>query len=288
MGGPGKTVLITGATRGIGWEFAALFAARGYNLFLTGRDESRLQQFRKEHGSGLGITTLAADLSAPGGVVAVLDGARKSRAPIDILVNNAGLGDRHAFADSDLEKQRAMLQVNISSLVSLTHGLLPDMVARKTGRILNVASTAAFLPGPYMSIYYASKAFVLSFSHALSVELRGSGVSVSVLCPGATKTDFEKTAGTGGSRLVRSGTMEARAVAEAGVRGRFAAGEPLCRASGTRLSQLPLILPHAAFLRAWPASSILTHSRSSQHAAFACRASGLMLIDILVIHSTLR
>ncbi|MGA2478059.1 MAG: SDR family oxidoreductase [Spirochaetia bacterium] len=243
MGGPGKTVLITGATRGIGWEFAKLFAARGYNLFLTGRDESKLLQFRKEHGSDLGITTLAADLSAPSGVVAVLDAVRKSRAPIDILVNNAGLGDRHAFADSDLEKQRAMLQVNISSLVGLTHGLLPDMVARKTGRILNVASTAAFLPGPYMSIYYASKAFVLSFSHALSVELRGSGVSVSVLCPGATKTDFEKTAGTGGSRLVRSGTMEARAVAEAGVRGLLAGRRTIVPGFGNKVVA---IAPHLA------------------------------------------
>jgi uncharacterized protein len=222
MSGPGKTVLITGATRGIGWEFAEVFAARGYSLFLTGRDKARLQQFKKEHGSSLSITTVAADLSVAAGAAAVLDAVHESRAVIDILVNNAGLGDRHAFADSDLERQRAMLQVNISSLVELTHGLLPDMVARRSGRILNIASTAAFLPGPYMAIYYASKAFVLSFSHALAGELRGSGVSVSVLCPGATKTDFDRTAGTTGSRLVRVGAMEARAVAEAGVRGLLA------------------------------------------------------------------
>ena len=115
-----------------------------------------------------------------------------------------------------------MIQVNISSLVSLTHGLLPEMVSRKSGRILNVASTAGFVPGPFMSIYYASKAFVISFSYALPGELRGSGVSVSVLCPGATRTDFDKTAGTSRSRLTASGMMEARAVAEAGVRGLLA------------------------------------------------------------------
>jgi uncharacterized protein len=246
MGGPGKTVLITGATRGIGWEFAEIFAARGYNLFLTGRDEARLQQFRKEHGGGLGIATAAADLSVPGGLIAVLDAVRKNRAPIDILVNNAGLGDRHPFADSDLEKQRAMLQVNISSLVGLTHALLPEMVGRKSGRILNVASTAAFFPGPWMSIYYASKAFVLSFSHALAVELRGSGVSVSVLCPGATKTDFERTAGTSGSRLVRAGSMEARAVAEAGVRGLLAGRRTIVPGFGNKVVA---IAPHLASRR---------------------------------------
>lgn len=222
MSSPARTVLITGATRGIGWEFAEIFAARGYNLFLTGRDEARLRQFAREHGSGVGITTTVADLSVPNGVDAVFDALRRSSVTVDILINNAGLGDRRAFAESDLEKQRAMLQVNIASLVSLTHGLLPGMVSRKSGRILNLASTAGFVPGPYMAIYYASKAFVISFSYALAGELRGSGVSVSVLCPGATRTDFDRVAGTSGSRLVSTGMMEARPVAEAGVRGMLA------------------------------------------------------------------
>jgi uncharacterized protein len=214
-------VLITGATRGLGWEFADILAARGFGLFLTGRDGARLRRFKDEH-PGAEVTTAVADLSEPGGAEALLEAARADGRPIDHLVNNAGFGDRLAFADCDLAKQRAMIQVNIDSLVALTHGLLPAMLERGSGAILNVASTAAFVPGPFMSIYYASKAFVLSFSMALAEELRGSGVTVSALCPGPTETDFDVTAGTTGSRLVRSGQMEARVVAEAGVRGMLA------------------------------------------------------------------
>ncbi len=216
----GKTVLITGATRGLGWEFARIFAEMGCRLFLTGRDEARLQQFQKEHGA-TSVTTAAADLSVSGGAAALLEAVKKSGAAVDMLVNNAGFGDRAAFIDTDMKKHRAMLEVNIASLVGLTHGLLPGMVSRKYGRILNVASTAGFVAGPFMSIYYASKAFVISFSYALAFELRNTGVSVSVLCPGATRTDFDKTAGTSRARLVRS-VMEAQPVAEAGVRGLLA------------------------------------------------------------------
>jgi short-subunit dehydrogenase len=219
MNGSGKTALITGATRGIGWEFAEILAARGFNLFLTGRDEGKLLQFRQKHDKSISITSVVADLSVPGGVARVLAAIKESGATIDVLVNNAGLGDRRAFAESSLEKQQAMIQVNIAALVSLTHGLLPGMVSRRSGRILNVASTAGFVPGPSMATYYATKAFVISFSYAIAFELHGSGVSVSVLCPGATQTDFDKTAGTSKSRLVRSGMMTPNLVAEAGVRG---------------------------------------------------------------------
>jgi uncharacterized protein len=212
------TALVTGATRGLGWEFADILARRGFALFLTGRDGARLRQFQDAH-PGAEVTTAVADLSEPGGAAALLEAVRASGRPIDHLINNAGFGDRRAFAECDLAKQRAMIQVNIDSLVSLTHGLLPAMLELGSGRILNVASTAGFVPGPFMSIYYATKAFVLSFSMALAEELRGSGVSVSVLCPGSTDTDFDVTAGTSGSRLVRSGQMGARVVAEAGVRG---------------------------------------------------------------------
>ena len=219
MNGNRRTALITGATRGLGWEFAEILAARGYDLVLTGRDEARLLELKQRHGTARSVVTVVADLSAPGGVAAVLAAVRKSGIETDVLVNNAGLGDRRAFAESELAKQEAMVQVNIASLVSLNHGLLPGMVARKSGHVLNVASTAGFVPGPNMAIYYATKAFVISFSYAIAFELRGSGVSVSVLCPGATRTDFDKTAGTDKSRLVRSGVMEAHVVAEAGVRG---------------------------------------------------------------------
>ena len=135
-------------SREAGWEFAEISAARGFSLFLTGRDESRLQLFKKEHEEAVTITTAVADLSAPNGVEEVLDAIKRGGASIDILVNYAGLGDRRAFVEAELDKQRAMIPVNITALVSLTHGLLPAMVGRRAGRILNVASTAGFFPVP--------------------------------------------------------------------------------------------------------------------------------------------
>jgi hypothetical protein len=222
MGKAMQTVLVTGATRGIGWELAELFAARGYNLVVTGRDADRLHQLKVKHSGSISVETIVADLSSPSGVTVVIDKVKRAGISIDILVNNAGFGDHGVFAEADLGKQLAMIQVNIASLVSLTRAILPDMLRRKSGRILNVASTAAFVPGPLMSIYYATKAFVLSFSQAVAFEVRDSGVTVSALCPGATRTDFDATAGTSGIRLVKSGIMEARVVAEAGIRGLMA------------------------------------------------------------------
>lgn len=217
MDTPGRTVMITGATRGLGWEFADIFAGLGYELFLTGRDEARLEQFRREHGDTR-MDTAAADLSAPGGVEALLESLRRSGRTVEILVNNAGFGDRRAFSESDAGRQAAMIQVNIASLVGLTRALLPGMLERGTGRILNVGSNAGFVAGPLMAVYYASKAFVLSFSYALAEELRGSGVTVTVLCPGSTDTDFDKTASARSGRAARTDLMDARRVAEAGVR----------------------------------------------------------------------
>ena len=131
MNGSRKTALITGATRGLGWEFAEILAARGYDLVLTGRDEAQLLDFKRKH-EKQAVTTVVADLSVPGGAAAVLAAVKKSGATIEVLVNNAGFGDRQAFAESDLAKQEAMVQVNVASLVSLTHGLLPGMVRRKS------------------------------------------------------------------------------------------------------------------------------------------------------------
>ncbi len=218
MGSKG-TALVTGATSGIGWELAILLAEQGYDLVVTGRDETRLRKLEGEVSGNVRVSRVAADLSQEGGVDTVAAAVRASAVVPEVLVNNAGLGDRGPFVAADLERQRAIMDVNMVSLVRLTRELLPAMVQRGRGRILNVASTAAFLPGPLMSIYYASKAFVLSFSYALSLELRGSGVSVSVLCPGATRTEFAARAGTQAARLHRMGVMEARAVAQAAVRG---------------------------------------------------------------------
>ena len=213
------TALVTGATNGIGWELAILLAEHGYDLLATGRDHARLRKLESELRGRASVKGLAADLSQEEGVETVIAAVRASGAVPEILVNNAGLGDRGPFVEADLERQRAIMDVNVVSLVRLTRELLPSMVQRGSGRILNVASTAAFLPGPLMSIYYASKAFVLSFSYALSLELRGSGVSVSILCPGPTRTEFAARAGTETARLHRVGVMEARAVAQAAVRG---------------------------------------------------------------------
>ncbi len=250
MDTPGKTVMITGATRGLGWEFADIFARRGYGLFLTGRDEARLLRFKEEH-PGTRIDTAVADLSDPRGVEALLESLRASGRTVDILVNNAGFGDRRAFAESDPGRQSATIQVNIASLVGLTRALLPGMVERGSGRILNVASNAGFVAGPLMAVYYASKAFVLSFSYALAEELRGSGVSVTVLCPGSTDTDFDKTASSRAGRAARTDLMDARPVAKAAVRA-LLAGRRMSAPGFSSKSVLVLsrLAPRAALARA--------------------------------------
>lgn len=188
-----KWALITGASTGIGREFAKLFAADGWNLALTARDKARLDFLASELQSRHHISTqvLPADLSVPG-VPAEIFGRLRS-APISALVNNAGFGRQGPFAQ--LDSHTALMQVNMVALVELTHLFLKPMLERREGRILNVASVAAFQPGPFLTLYYASKAFVYSFSCGLAEELRGSGVTVTVLCPGATRTEFHARAG---------------------------------------------------------------------------------------------
>jgi short-subunit dehydrogenase len=150
---------------------------------------------------------------------AIADTCERSGRDIEILVNNAGFAMRGPFAAADPDTQRRLVQVNVTALTQLTRFILPAMLARRRGKILNVASTAAFQPGPLMAVYYASKAYVLSFSEALAREVRGSGVTVTALCPGLTRTGFADRARLGGARLVRLGQMEASTVAEAGFRG---------------------------------------------------------------------
>ncbi|HET6486859.1 MAG TPA: SDR family NAD(P)-dependent oxidoreductase, partial [Spirochaetia bacterium] len=151
------TALVTGATNGIGWEIAFLLAEHGYHLLVTGRDPARLRKLETDLRGKVPVKGVAADLSREEGVATLIAAVRDSGAVPEILVNNAGLGDRGPFVEADLERQRAIMEVNMVSLVRLTRELLPSMVQRGHGRILNVASTAAFLPGPLMSIYYASK-----------------------------------------------------------------------------------------------------------------------------------
>jgi len=211
--------LITGGSMGIGYELAKVFASQKFNLVLVARSEARLRQvadeLRAQH--GVEIKTLVKDLSLPNAPQEIFDALHDT--PISVLVNNAGFGWRGAFAEGDLqEKALEMMHVNMDSLVALTRLFLPSMLARKHGRILDVASTAAFQPGPFANIYFATKAFVLSFSIALSEELEGTGVTVTALCPGSTRTEFFERADMKNMR--RDGLMmDAGEVARIGYRG---------------------------------------------------------------------
>jgi hypothetical protein len=211
--------LITGASAGIGHELAKVFAANKFNLVLVARNEARLRKVADELRAQHGIETkvLARDLSLSNTPQEIFDALRVT--PVSVLVNNAGFGWRGAFAECDLQHQALeMMHVNMDSLVALTRLFVPSMLARKHGRILNVASTAAFQPGPFANIYFATKSFVLFFSTALSEELDGTGVTVTALCPGSTRTEFFERAGMKNLRPEWH-MMNADVVARAGYRG---------------------------------------------------------------------
>jgi len=217
----GWCALVTGASAGIGWEISRRLAARGACLVIVARDRARLEKaaatLAREH--GVIADALVADLadSASPGTIAADLGARGMT--IDILVNNAGYGLTGRFSQTSLEEERTLIRVDVDAVLALTKLFLPGMLERRRGRILSVASTAAFFPGPLMSTYYASKAFVLSWSTSLASELEGSGVTATCLCPGPTRTDFAARAGNDATRLFRTPlVMNADAVAEAGVR----------------------------------------------------------------------
>ncbi|MBS1963519.1 MAG: SDR family oxidoreductase [Bdellovibrionales bacterium] len=192
------TALITGASSGIGRELARVFAENHHSLILVARDRARLDAVAAElHQRFLvPVRVEVCDLADRAALEALISRLDAEHAVIDVLVNNAGVGIEGPFAEIDWPREREMLDVNVSALVRLTKAFLPQMVNRRSGRILQVASTAAFQPGPYLSLYFATKAFVLSFSEGLSAELRGSGVTVTTLCPGPTHTEFERRLGT--------------------------------------------------------------------------------------------
>lgn len=192
-----KTALITGASSGFGKEFAKILAKYGCNLVLTARSTDKLEAIKTqlENQYGIDVFVITKDLSLPSAPQEIFEFTQQKGINIDILINNAGFGDLAKFAHSDLAKQQNMINLNIYSLVTLTHLYLPYMLKQGRGRILNVASIAGFAPGPGMSVYYASKAFVLSFSDAIATELKGTGVTVTALCPGPVNTGFARTAG---------------------------------------------------------------------------------------------
>jgi len=210
-----RAALVTGASSGLGEEFARLFAADGVDLVLVARRRDRLETLATELRAGgkVAIHVLAADLSVPEEVERVVREVQALPVEIDFLINNAGLGNVGAFASSPLEKQMVMVDVNVRALVRLTHAFLPGMLARKRGRVLDIGSTAGLQPGPFGAVYYATKAFVNSFTEALSHELKGTGVTATVSLPGATATEFASVAGSGSTRLFRSGVMSSAQVA---------------------------------------------------------------------------
>lgn len=213
--------LITGASGGIGLEFARVFAKNGYNLILVARSNDKLESLKKELETRYSVKAVAysADLTSCVEIEQLHKYVIESNLQVDILVNNAGFGDLCAFLDSEWNRQQALIDLNITALVKLTYLFGNDMKKRGIGRIINLSSVAAFSAGPYMSLYYASKSFVLSFSEALAAELDGTEISVTALCPGPTSTGFEKNAHMGKSVMFsRFKTATAKDVAEAGYR----------------------------------------------------------------------
>ncbi len=214
------TTLITGASGGIGYELAKLFARDHHNLVLVARSADGLAQVATElQARGVAVKTIAVDLASPPAPKFLFDQLQRKGIAIDILINNAGFGAFGEFAQMPEEEILGQIHLNITALTELTRLFLPPMVQRRSGRIMNVASTAAFQPGPLMAVYYATKAYVLSFSEAIANELRNSGVTVTCFCPGATHTGFAKRAGTENSRLFKQvGAMSAEKVALDGYR----------------------------------------------------------------------
>ena len=188
-----QTALITGASNGIGLELARIHAKRGGDLVLVARSQDKLKQLADElraQYDGIQITVIAQDLTMPQAAQSVFAQTEQLGIQVDILINNAGFGGHGRFFERELAKEQQMIQLNITALTELTHLYLQGMVARRRGKILNVSSTASFMPGPLQAVYYATKAYVTSFSQAVAEEVREFGITATALCPGAVATDF--------------------------------------------------------------------------------------------------
>lgn len=209
-----RNVLLTGASTGIGYELARIFGREGWSMALVARNEERLRQVAELFKGRAHV--IADDLSDPTAPARIQERLAQLDFPVDALVNNAGFGSYGPFMQNPLDVEMREIQVNIAALTALTKIFGPSMVKQGSGRIMNVASVAAFPPGPLMAVYYATKAYVLSFSEALSYELRGTGVTVTCLCPGPTKTEFGRTAGVDNSIAFQGKIADAASVAEYG------------------------------------------------------------------------
>jgi uncharacterized protein len=220
-----KTALITGASNGIGLELAKIHASNGGNLVLVARNKSKLDELKTEleNQYKISVYTIGKDLSLANAAQQVYDETSQQKIQVDFLINNAGFGDFGMFVETDWNKELQMINLNITTLTQFTKLYLQDMVARKSGRIMNVASTAAFQSGPTMAVYYATKAYVLSFSEAVDNEVSDKGVTVTSLCPGATESGFQAAAAMEESALVKGKKLPtAKEVAEYGYKSMLA------------------------------------------------------------------
>ncbi|MGE5611174.1 MAG: SDR family NAD(P)-dependent oxidoreductase [Bacillota bacterium] len=247
-----STVLITGASSGIGLELARTFARHGHNLVLivrNGRQLARLAtELRARH--HITVEVLAQDLSAAGSADELVAQLQQRSISIDILVNNAGIAIQGPFSQSNLDSQLTLLQLNIVALTHLTHRLLPYMLRQRFGRILNIASIAAYFPGPLTATYNASKAYVLSFSEALANELQSTGVTVTALCPGPTRTNFAARAGLSSCKAFRRRTMHPASVARVGYDALMAGKRVVVPGFMNKLRMLPIhLLPRTLLAR---------------------------------------
>ncbi|GLQ27592.1 SDR family NAD(P)-dependent oxidoreductase [Sulfitobacter pacificus] len=214
----GNTALVTGASSGIGREFAGYHASKGGDVILTARRGEALEVLKTELEQQFHITAhvIALDLGAAGAAQVLNERVKAAGLSVDVLINNAGFGGQGRHLDRPLEDEMAMIDLNVKALVTLCHLVAADMVAQGAGRILNVGSTAGFMPGPNQAVYFATKAFVQSFSQALAQELKGTGVSVTLLAPGYVETGFADRANLGGTKLVSGGGKSAASVAQHG------------------------------------------------------------------------
>lgn len=217
-----KTALITGASSGIGREFAKILGNDDYDLILVALGRDGLEVVREQiqaHSKHTHIKIFDLDLSKTENIDSLYAELKADKIHVDVLINNAGFGHLGNFHEEDWRREKGMIDVNVTAVVYLSHLFIPEMVRKGAGKILNVASTAAFQPGPRMAVYYATKAFVLNFSEAVAIELEGSGVTVTALCPGPTATHFQSVAGVHNSRRFRNKVLPSpREVAEYGYR----------------------------------------------------------------------
>lgn len=255
-----KTALITGASSGIGRELARIHASRGGELVLVARRKNRLEQLKKEleQTYSVKVMVIVKDLTEKDAPKEIYDEINNAGIEINYLINNAGFGSRGKFHESNLERDLSMIQLNIIALTSLTRLFLPNLILQEEGRILNVSSIASLFPGPLHAVYFATKAYVTSFSNAIAEELRSTKVSITALLPGLTKTEFAKTAGMRKSGIFQK-MASAQAVAQAGYRGMLR-GKLKVEAGLTRIQKfLRVLLPFV------PTSFILKQVLKAQH-----------------------